>query len=338
MNYRHIYYVIISHAKSEQKLGLRKKGNGEYYERHHILPKSLFPLWVNRKSNLVLLTAREHFFCHQLLTKIYPCKQMYFAVYILVNTSKNNLRITSREYSRIKENFVKEIAVINSVPLTERGWSEEAYNKLIKDASKKRKETISKRSKQKNEELKEKFSKAQKRRYLLETDEHKAKRLETWKNKDLVEHSEKIRKAQELVDKELLRHKIRLGHFKSEEAIIEYDNKKKIYNSDEAKKQRKLDGIKKSKKTISEWSDSKKQEVFNNKSKAQKIAQNNRSDLWKKHISESKKGKNNPMYGKTTHNAQKVLYIEENKIFDSINQLSIYLHIKPQDISEAINK
>lgn len=42
------------------------------------------------------------------------------------------------------------------------------------------------------------------------------------------------------------------------------------------------------------------------------------------------------MYGKTTHNAQKVLYIEENKIFDSINQLSTYLHIKPQDISEAI--
>lgn len=70
MNYRHVYCVIISHAKSEEKLGLRKKGNGTYYEAHHILPKSLFPLWENRKSNLVLLTARERLFCHQLLIKI----------------------------------------------------------------------------------------------------------------------------------------------------------------------------------------------------------------------------------------------------------------------------
>lgn len=44
MNYRHVYCVIISHAKSEEKLGLRKKGNGTYYEAHHILPRSLFPL------------------------------------------------------------------------------------------------------------------------------------------------------------------------------------------------------------------------------------------------------------------------------------------------------
>lgn len=37
MNYRHVYMLIIEHAKSEQKLGLRKKGNGNYYEAHHIL-------------------------------------------------------------------------------------------------------------------------------------------------------------------------------------------------------------------------------------------------------------------------------------------------------------
>lgn len=57
MNYRHIYCVIISHAKSEEKLGLRKKGNGEYYEPHHILPKSLFPLWKEKNSNIVLLKS-----------------------------------------------------------------------------------------------------------------------------------------------------------------------------------------------------------------------------------------------------------------------------------------
>ena len=102
MNYRHIYLRIISHAKQEEKLGLRKKGNGTYYERHHILPRSLFPLWVNRKSNLVLLTAREHLFCHQLLTKTYPGQPMDYALMMMVN---RGFVISSREYERLRIRF-----------------------------------------------------------------------------------------------------------------------------------------------------------------------------------------------------------------------------------------
>lgn len=105
MNYKHIYMLIIEHAKSEQKLGLRKKGNGEYYERHHILPKSLFPLWIKRKENLVLLTAREHFFCHQLLKKIYPGKEMVYAIFAFINRPNADYKITSREYERLKLEF-----------------------------------------------------------------------------------------------------------------------------------------------------------------------------------------------------------------------------------------
>ena len=105
MNYRHVYMLIIEHAKSEEKLGLRKKGIGKYYERHHILPKSLFSLWSKRESNLVLLTAREHFFCHQLLTKIYPCRQMYSALFYLAIDNKHNC--SSREYQYIREVFAK---------------------------------------------------------------------------------------------------------------------------------------------------------------------------------------------------------------------------------------
>ena len=72
MNYRHIYMCIITHAKASN----RKRGDGNYYEKHHILPRSLFPNWITKESNTVLLTAREHFFCHQLLTKIYPSFEM----------------------------------------------------------------------------------------------------------------------------------------------------------------------------------------------------------------------------------------------------------------------
>lgn len=102
MNYRQVYMRIISHAKSEQLQGLRKKGNGNYYEAHHILPRSLFPNWTKRKSNIVLLTAREHFFCHQLLTKIYPSNQMVYALWAFCNRPNADYKITSREYERIK--------------------------------------------------------------------------------------------------------------------------------------------------------------------------------------------------------------------------------------------
>ena len=96
MNYKKLYINIINKAKSEN----RKKGHNIYYESHHILPKSLFPLWKTKKSNLVLLTAREHFFCHQLLTKIYPSKAMSYALFRLA--TDHNHKVTSREYERIR--------------------------------------------------------------------------------------------------------------------------------------------------------------------------------------------------------------------------------------------
>ena len=118
MNYRHIYMAIISHAQSEQSLGLRPKSKSEkrtskfkdlYFEFHHVLPKSLFPKWEHRQSNVVALTAREHFFCHQLLHKIYPGYQMAGALWRLSNDK--NHKLTSREYARIKEIFAKEQSI-----------------------------------------------------------------------------------------------------------------------------------------------------------------------------------------------------------------------------------
>ena len=116
MNYRRVYALIVLRAKQEEKSGLRKKGNGNYYEAHHILPRSLFPNWTKRKSNVVLLTAREHFFCHQLLTKIYPTPQMFLALCAFINRPnagiKEGYRITSREYERLRikySNYMKDL-------------------------------------------------------------------------------------------------------------------------------------------------------------------------------------------------------------------------------------
>lgn len=111
MNYRHAYMRIVSHAKSEQLKGLRPstmyqryKFPNQYFEFHHILPRSLFPNWTKRKSNIVPLTAREHFFCHQLLAKIYPGRAMYASFLFLCGSHKNLKIRNSRAY---EENLKK---------------------------------------------------------------------------------------------------------------------------------------------------------------------------------------------------------------------------------------
>ncbi len=61
MNYTKIYNNIIEHARTRELDG--------YKEKHHILPSSLGG--TNDTTNLVTLSAREHFICHYLLTKMY---------------------------------------------------------------------------------------------------------------------------------------------------------------------------------------------------------------------------------------------------------------------------
>lgn len=59
------YIDIVLNATKENRF----KANEMYYEKHHILPKSYWPDHNKDKNNTVLLTAREHFLCHRLLTK-----------------------------------------------------------------------------------------------------------------------------------------------------------------------------------------------------------------------------------------------------------------------------
>jgi len=60
------YFNIIEKALSENRTYISGT-----HERHHILPRSLFPEYKNDKKNLVILTFREHFICHVLLWKHY---------------------------------------------------------------------------------------------------------------------------------------------------------------------------------------------------------------------------------------------------------------------------
>lgn len=70
--YTEKYQRIISRAKSQNRQRKGRKNGEIYYEQHHILPRCAGG--PDTPENLVLLTAREHFICHLLLTKMFDSK------------------------------------------------------------------------------------------------------------------------------------------------------------------------------------------------------------------------------------------------------------------------
>lgn len=76
--------------------------NVTYRESHHILPESLGG--SNDESNLINLTARQHYIAHWMLWKAYRGKMTY-AFNMMCNRFKH--RVTSRVYASIKEDFAK---------------------------------------------------------------------------------------------------------------------------------------------------------------------------------------------------------------------------------------
>lgn len=100
---------IISQAKS-------RVNNIGYFENHHIIPESMGG--SNEAFNRVKLTAREHFICHRLLTKMTTGKdlcKMWCAVHRTIHRSKNHLesvKITSKVYATIKENFSRSMSLL----------------------------------------------------------------------------------------------------------------------------------------------------------------------------------------------------------------------------------
>lgn len=98
--YTIVYNSIISRAKARVLDG--------YGETHHIIPRSLGG--SDDKTNLVKLTAREHFICHLLLTKMVTGKakrSMTFAVWSLTNLDHSKVRgrykVTSHRYEILKK-------------------------------------------------------------------------------------------------------------------------------------------------------------------------------------------------------------------------------------------
>lgn len=102
MNYQKIYDSIIINAQLKNRKRMnRKNSDFIYYELHHIIPKSMGG--SNDKTNLVFLTAKEHYLSHLLLWKIHKNWQMTLAAFIQQNI--NGKRITGKIYEVLKTEY-----------------------------------------------------------------------------------------------------------------------------------------------------------------------------------------------------------------------------------------
>ena len=94
-NPRKEYIKLINNAKKENR-----KKDKKYFEKHHILPKSMFKKWKYRKRNLVLLTPEEHYFAHYLLYLIYNNREMANAFWFMLNST--NFEYNEELYKEVR--------------------------------------------------------------------------------------------------------------------------------------------------------------------------------------------------------------------------------------------
>lgn len=159
--YTRIYNSIILAATN------RIKQDNIYYERHHIIPKSLGG--SNDSKNLVYLTGREHLICHLLLIRMTHGKnkaKMISAAWSMANLENPNQqrqRLTARQYAVLREQFSKShsIRMKNNNPMHDPAVRE------VYDASiKRRGKTPGMTGKRHSEETKRKIKEKNKNQYV----------------------------------------------------------------------------------------------------------------------------------------------------------------------------
>lgn len=94
------YETII--ARAQQRVNAEE----QYFEKHHIVPKSLGG--SNDRTNLVNLTAKEHFICHLLLPKMTEGEartKMRYAAWMMTknNPYQSRVHLNSRRFQVLRE-------------------------------------------------------------------------------------------------------------------------------------------------------------------------------------------------------------------------------------------
>lgn len=118
MDYKAAYDRLIEKARNREE-------PTEYTERHHVIPRSIGG--VDDASNIVVLTAREHFLAHLLLAYMYG-GPLWHAVHWMSNNSK--YQRTTRAYQKAREEHAKQVSIRHTGKVV----SEETKRKLSENA------------------------------------------------------------------------------------------------------------------------------------------------------------------------------------------------------------
>lgn len=113
MNYQKIYDALVEKAKPR---GLDKSKYEDYFEIHHIVPRSLGG--SNKKDNLVMFTAREHFVAHMLLWRANPNDiSLMRAAHMMSTRWVSGMRggsqkaIHSKTYAKLRQEYAEAVSV-----------------------------------------------------------------------------------------------------------------------------------------------------------------------------------------------------------------------------------
>lgn len=116
-------YDIADYDKLEQYLNLVRsarfntKGDFDYYELHHIVPKSFDLTLKDVSDNCVILSGRQHFEAHQLLSQCFNGKfkqKMVYAFHMMCyNKTNERYSITPDEYELARRLMSEDFTINN---------------------------------------------------------------------------------------------------------------------------------------------------------------------------------------------------------------------------------
>lgn len=94
------YITLIKSMSTKEFVG--------YTEKHHILPKSMFPNLAKEKWNILSIPARVHFILHYLLWKAYRDRKTWNAFKFMISKNSHQKRyFNSKLYASLKEANIK---------------------------------------------------------------------------------------------------------------------------------------------------------------------------------------------------------------------------------------
>lgn len=123
MDYEKIYDNLVSYRREN----VLDESNCDYYETHHIVPRSIDKKLIYKKSNKVNLTVREHFIAHLLLKRIYKKKfgedsyqyrAMVKTCFLFANKHKG-VTINSRTIEKLRIAYKKLPSPMTGMPMSD---------------------------------------------------------------------------------------------------------------------------------------------------------------------------------------------------------------------------